>query len=133
MHVTDEQSKRPPLMRSSNIFVSFCHCRLAGNPDRGETTRIKKRLSAIDDTARACDDDSDDDINLNVVSSIAEEENVFTDNLGRPDTASKSESLLSSPIDGWDLSPDGIRTSGGLESPINERNTENLTSLAIAT
>ncbi|XP_046458140.1 uncharacterized protein LOC124204935 isoform X3 [Daphnia pulex] len=91
------------------------------NPDRGETTRIKKRLSAIDDTARACDDDSDDDINLNVISSIGEEENVFTDNVGRPDTTSKSESLLSSPIDGWDLSPDGIRTSGGLESPLNER------------
>ena len=78
-------------------------------------------MSAIDDTARVCDEDSDDDINLNVVSSIEEEENVFVDNSGRPDTASKSESLLSSPIDGWDLSPDGIRMSEGLESPTNER------------
>lgn len=71
-----------------------------------------------------CDDDSDTEINLsfNGASSITGDDDVHVanENIGRPETGSKSESLLSSPIEGWDLSPDGVRTSEGLETSIAE-------------
>lgn len=74
--------------------------------------------------SRPRDDDSDTEINLsfNGASSIIVDESVPVVNQddGRAETASKSESFLSSPIEGWDLSPDGIRTSEGLEATITE-------------
>ncbi|XP_045030221.1 protein prune homolog 2-like isoform X2 [Daphnia magna] len=94
---------------------------ISRNPDRRETAKIKKRLSATDDSARM-DDDSDDDINLNAVCPVIEEENVLVcEDGGQPDAASGSDSLFSSPIDGWDFSPEGIRNSEGLQSSLNER------------
>lgn len=99
---------------------------LLGNPDRRETAKIKKRLSAIDDSAHM-DDDSDDDINLIAVRPVIEEENVFiSEDGGQMDSASRSDSLLSSPIDGWDLSPEGLRHSEGLQCSINDRNNDQL-------
>lgn len=102
------------------------HLWFTGNPDRRETAKIKKRLSATDDSARM-DDDSDDDINLNAVCPVIEEENVLVcEDGGQPDAASGSDSLFSSPIDGWDLSPEGIRNSEGLQSSLNERKMFNI-------
>ena len=116
---------REKLNRALNYKICF-PISSAGNPDRHvQTTRIKKRISVIDDMTRVCDDDSDEEIDLspNGASSITGDENVFavTED-GRLDTASKSESLLSSPPDGWDISPDGIRSSEVLETSITERN-----------
>lgn len=102
---------------------------LTGHPDklgRVQTTKIKKRISIIDDLTHTSDDDSDTEINLsaNGMSSTACDDSVLTINESRrPETTSKSESLLSTPTDGWDISSDGVRASSeGLESSINESN-----------
>ena len=39
----------------------------------------------------------------------------------RVETPSKSESLLPTPSDGWDITPDGVHSRDGLENSIAER------------
>lgn len=118
-------ASRVVVMNVRNISLIISPC-FIGHPDRVARvqTKVKKRISVIDDMTHTCDDDSDTEINLsfNGASSITGDDDVpvANQNIGRPETASKSESILSSPIEGWDLSPDGVRTSEGLETSIAE-------------
>lgn len=83
--------------------------------------KVKKRISVIDDMMRTSGDDSDADGDGDASGSVVRQLRAEQDEDARVETSSKSDSLLPTPSDGWDISPDGINTPNGLENSIAER------------